>query len=96
MKRGSFAGLSKATKRKARGHEITARGGGVARAPIGGLCSLPRATMDVDAKPLLEELEKFTSVLAGDYVQAEAIGCEALEACHTNGEKSDMPGQGSP
>ena len=31
----------------------------------------------------------------GDYVQAEAVLCEALAACNTKGEKGDVPGQGS-
>lgn len=31
----------------------------------------------------------------GDYVQADAILCETLSACHTHGEKGDVPGQGS-
>ncbi|MGH2786630.1 MAG: MCE family protein [Actinomycetota bacterium] len=33
---------------------------------------------------------------AGDYIQVEAIFCEVLEACHTKGERGDVPGQGSP
>ena len=32
---------------------------------------------------------------AGDYIQAEAVLCQALNRCHTNGEKGDVPGQGS-
>ena len=32
---------------------------------------------------------------AGDYIQAEAVLCEALANCHTNGAKGDVPGQGS-
>ena len=32
----------------------------------------------------------------GDYVQAEAVLCEALSACNTKGEKGDVPGEGSP
>jgi phospholipid/cholesterol/gamma-HCH transport system substrate-binding protein len=32
---------------------------------------------------------------AGDYVQAEAVLCETLSECHTNGEKGDVPGEGS-
>jgi phospholipid/cholesterol/gamma-HCH transport system substrate-binding protein len=31
----------------------------------------------------------------GDYIQAEAVLCEVLEDCNTNGEKGDVPGQGS-
>jgi phospholipid/cholesterol/gamma-HCH transport system substrate-binding protein len=31
----------------------------------------------------------------GDYIQAEAVVCEVLQACHTKGEKGDVPGQGS-
>ena len=31
----------------------------------------------------------------GDYVQADAVLCEALAQCHTSGEKGDVPGQGS-
>lgn len=31
----------------------------------------------------------------GDYIQADAVLCEALNACHTNGEKGDVPGEGS-
>ena len=31
----------------------------------------------------------------GDYIQAEAVLCEALSACNTKGEKGDVPGQGS-
>jgi phospholipid/cholesterol/gamma-HCH transport system substrate-binding protein len=33
---------------------------------------------------------------AGDYIQVEAVVCEVLEACHTKGERGDVPGQGSP
>jgi phospholipid/cholesterol/gamma-HCH transport system substrate-binding protein len=32
---------------------------------------------------------------AGDYIQVEAVVCELLEACHTKGEKGDVPGQGT-
>jgi virulence factor Mce-like protein len=31
----------------------------------------------------------------GDYIQAEAILCEQLNRCDTNGAKGDVPGQGS-
>jgi phospholipid/cholesterol/gamma-HCH transport system substrate-binding protein len=31
----------------------------------------------------------------GDYVQVQAIICETLSACHTKGEKGDVPGEGS-
>ena len=31
----------------------------------------------------------------GDYVQAEAVLCEALAACNTKGEKGDVPGEGT-
>lgn len=31
----------------------------------------------------------------GDYIQADAVVCESLGACHTNGEKGDVPGEGS-
>lgn len=31
----------------------------------------------------------------GDYVQVEAVLCEALAACNTKGEKGDVPGEGS-
>jgi phospholipid/cholesterol/gamma-HCH transport system substrate-binding protein len=31
----------------------------------------------------------------GDYIQAEAVLCEALAACNTKGEKGDVPGEGS-
>lgn len=31
----------------------------------------------------------------GDYTQADAVLCESLAACHTNGERGDVPGQGS-
>jgi phospholipid/cholesterol/gamma-HCH transport system substrate-binding protein len=31
----------------------------------------------------------------GDYIQADAVLCENLGACHTNGEKGDVPGEGS-
>jgi phospholipid/cholesterol/gamma-HCH transport system substrate-binding protein len=31
----------------------------------------------------------------GDYIQAEAVLCEVLGDCHTQGEKGDVPGQGS-
>jgi phospholipid/cholesterol/gamma-HCH transport system substrate-binding protein len=30
----------------------------------------------------------------GDYIQAEAVVCEVLANCHTNGEIGDVPGQG--
>lgn len=32
---------------------------------------------------------------AGDYVQVEAVLCEAIANCHTKGEKGDVPGEGS-
>lgn len=32
---------------------------------------------------------------AGDYIQVEAILCETLARCHTDGSKGDVPGQGS-
>ena len=32
---------------------------------------------------------------SGDYVQVEAVLCEALVNCHTKGEKGDVPGEGS-
>ncbi len=31
----------------------------------------------------------------GDYIQADAILCEVLSQCNTNGEKGDVPGEGS-
>jgi phospholipid/cholesterol/gamma-HCH transport system substrate-binding protein len=31
----------------------------------------------------------------GDYIQIEAVLCEALSQCHTKGEKGDVPGEGS-
>ncbi|HEX2058358.1 MAG TPA: MlaD family protein [Actinomycetota bacterium] len=31
----------------------------------------------------------------GDYIQAEAVLCEALSRCDTKGEKGDVPGEGS-
>lgn len=31
----------------------------------------------------------------GDYIQVDAVLCENLGACHTNGEKGDVPGEGS-
>ncbi|MEA2498705.1 MAG: hypothetical protein QOH26_1110, partial [Actinomycetota bacterium] len=31
----------------------------------------------------------------GDYIQAEAVLCEAIESCHSKGEKGDVPGEGS-
>lgn len=31
----------------------------------------------------------------GDYTQADAVLCESFDACHTNGERGDVPGQGS-
>lgn len=30
----------------------------------------------------------------GDYIQADAVICEALANCHTKGEKGDVPGEG--
>ena len=32
---------------------------------------------------------------AGDYIQADAVLCEALAQCHTKGEKGNVPGEGS-
>ncbi|MGH2748401.1 MAG: MCE family protein [Actinomycetota bacterium] len=32
---------------------------------------------------------------SGDYVQVDAVLCEALSACNTSGEKGDVPGEGS-
>lgn len=32
---------------------------------------------------------------SGDYIQVDAVLCEILENCHTQGEKGDVPGQGS-
>ena len=31
----------------------------------------------------------------GDYIQAEAVLCEVLSQCNTNGEQGDVPGQGT-
>ena len=31
----------------------------------------------------------------GDYIQADAVLCETLARCNTNGEKGDVPGQGT-
>ena len=31
----------------------------------------------------------------GDYIQVEAVLCEELNRCHTDGSKGDVPGQGS-
>ena len=31
----------------------------------------------------------------GDYIQADAVLCQTLGACHTSGEKGDVPGEGS-
>ena len=33
---------------------------------------------------------------SGDYIQADAIVCEVLSDCHTNGEKGNVPGEGGP
>lgn len=33
---------------------------------------------------------------SGDYIQADAVLCETLASCHTNGDKGDVPGEGSP
>lgn len=32
---------------------------------------------------------------AGDYIQVDAVLCETLSRCHTQGEKGDVPGEGS-
>ena len=32
---------------------------------------------------------------AGDYVQVDAVLCDVLDACHSRGEKGDVPGEGS-
>jgi hypothetical protein len=55
-----------------------------------------------DISQLATFLELFTKSLGGgpggtgtgDYIQVEAVICEALENCHTKGEKGDVPGQG--
>jgi phospholipid/cholesterol/gamma-HCH transport system substrate-binding protein len=56
-----------------------------------------------DIGQLAKFLELFTKSLGGgpggsgkgDYIQVQAVICEALANCNTNGEKGDVPGQGS-
>ncbi len=55
-----------------------------------------------DIGQLATFLELFTKSLGGgpggtgegDYIQVEAVLCEVIANCHTNGEKGDVPGQG--
>jgi phospholipid/cholesterol/gamma-HCH transport system substrate-binding protein len=57
----------------------------------------------VDITQLREFFELFPTSLGtgpgldggGDYVQAEAVLCEAIINCHSKGEKGDVPGEGS-
>jgi phospholipid/cholesterol/gamma-HCH transport system substrate-binding protein len=56
-----------------------------------------------DIGQLATFLELFTKSLGGgpggtgkgDYIQVQAVICEALANCNTNGEKGDVPGEGS-
>lgn len=70
---------------------------------LGGLAGA-QGELRTDITQLRTFLELFPKSLGGgpggtgkgDYVQAEAVLCEALSACNTKGEKGDVPGEGSP
>ena len=72
------------------------------RPVLAGLAGAQRE-LRVDIAQLATFLELFPQSLgggpngreAGDYVQVEAVLCEALGACNTRGEKGDVPGEGS-
>ena len=69
---------------------------------LGGLAGA-QGELRVDIAQLRTFFELFPKSLGGgpggtgkgDYIQAEAVLCEALSACNTKGEKGDVPGQGS-
>ncbi len=69
---------------------------------LGGLAGA-QGELRTDIAQLRTFLELFPKSLGGgpggkgrgDYVQAEAVLCEALSACNTKGEKGDVPGEGS-
>lgn len=69
---------------------------------LGGLASA-EGELRVDIAQLRTFLELFPKSIGGgpggdgkgDYVQVEAVLCEALSACNTKGEKGDVPGEGS-
>lgn len=69
---------------------------------LGGLASA-QGELRVDIAQLRTFFELFPKSMGGgpggdgkgDYIQAEAVLCEALSACNTKGEKGDVPGEGS-
>ncbi|HEV2754664.1 MAG TPA: MCE family protein [Actinomycetota bacterium] len=69
---------------------------------LGGLASA-QGELRVDIAQLRTFFELFPKSMGGgpggtgkgDYIQAEAVLCEALAACNTKGEKGDVPGEGS-
>lgn len=70
--------------------------------PIFRALALSDDELRADIGQLATFLELFTKSMGGgpggtgrgDYIQVEAVLCEVLANCNTNGEKGDVPGQG--
>lgn len=73
-----------------------------ALAPVLGILSETSDELRVDIAQLRTFFDLFTKSIGGgpadkghgDYIQAEAILCEALINCNTKGERGDVPGEG--
>ena len=84
-------------------HERSINRGFDALRPILRKLTSAQGELRIDITQLRTFLELFPRSIGGgpggtgkgDYLQADAILCENLQACHTQGEKGDVPGQGS-
>jgi ABC-type transporter Mla subunit MlaD len=69
---------------------------------LGGLAGA-EGDLRIDVTQLRDFFRLFPKALGGgpgstghgDYIQAEAVLCEAIANCHSKGEKGDVPGEGS-
>lgn len=85
-----------------RHEEAVHRGFRALRPILGGLAGA-QGELRTDITQLRTFLELFPKSMGGgpggegkgDYVQVEAVLCEALSQCGTKGEKGDVPGEGS-
>ncbi len=84
-------------------HEDAIHRGFRALRPILGGLAGAQGELRTDIAQLRTFLELFPKSMGGgaggdgkgDYVQVEAVLCEALSQCNTKGEKGDVPGEGS-
>jgi phospholipid/cholesterol/gamma-HCH transport system substrate-binding protein len=85
-------------------HEDSIDRGFKALRPILSGLAGAQSELRIDLSQLALFLELFPNSIGGgpgdsglgDYIQADAVLCENFSACHTNGEKGDVPGEGSP